>query len=131
MAGFGVGDPATYSQRSTTHTASTPVVVKDIPDGFTRVASASEVPPGELLEVFVNDVAIALANIDGQIHAVDNTCPHAGGPIGDGTIHGSSAVCPYHGWAFDVRTGVCELNETISLNVYEVAQVDGEVCVRL
>jgi nitrite reductase/ring-hydroxylating ferredoxin subunit len=104
---------------------------KDIPDGFRRVAAESEVPPGQLLEVFVDDLAIALANVDGQIHAIDNTCPHAGGPIGDGTVRGTSAVCPYHGWAFDLSTGICELNEAVSVTVYEVAQLEGQVCVKL
>ena len=41
----------------------------------------SDLPPGTLMEVFVDDHAIALGNVDGTLYAIGNTCPHAGGPL--------------------------------------------------
>ena len=47
----------------------------------------------------------ALANVDGVLHAVDNNCPHNGGPLGRGTLVGRELVCPWHGWCWDVTSG--------------------------
>jgi len=76
---------------------------------------------------------IALFNLDGQIHALDNTCPHAGGPLGEGTIEGEHITCPWHGWKFHIPTGVCQKNPTPSLNVvsYDVQVVDGIIQISL
>lgn len=131
MAGFGGAGAASDEQERASATGFNAGWADDIPTGFQRVASEAEVEPGQLLEVFVDGQAIALANVGGQLHAIENTCPHAGGPLGDGALNGNSAVCPYHGWAFDVRTGVCDLNDTVSVKVFEVQSQNGQVCVKL
>ena len=51
------------------------------------------------------DRAYALANVDGVLHAVDNNCPHNGGPLGKGELDGREVVCPWHGWRWDVTSG--------------------------
>ena len=48
---------------------------------------------------------LALFNVAGRYYAVDNVCPHQGGPIGEGLLEGSVVTCPWHGWRFDVCTG--------------------------
>src|SRR5258708_3642916 len=53
--------------------------------GFVRAAKMEDVPPGTIREVHVEGKAIALANVDGQFHAIDNTVIHVGGPLADGT----------------------------------------------
>ena len=63
--------------------------------------------------------------------AVSNTCAHAGGPIGDGSLDGTTVTCPYHGWSYDVRTGACFVNEDMCLDTYEVKVVDDTVCIRI
>lgn len=54
---------------------------------------------------------IALFKVGDQIFAIDNTCPHMGGPLGEGEISvetGKPVVtCPWHGWEFDIRSGEC------------------------
>ena len=72
---------------------------------FVRVISVSELPPGTVSEAIVNGNAYALCNVDGEIHALWGTCPHAHGPLGQGHLEGSSVLCPWHEWAFDYRTG--------------------------
>lgn len=52
-----------------------------------------------------NKYGIALFNVDGQIYALENLCPHAGGPIGDGILEDNVIACPWHGWKFNVCTG--------------------------
>ena len=70
------------------------------------VARLSDLPPGACRSVEVNGLGIALVNLDGVVYALDNTCPHAGGPLGEGALDGQTLVCPWHGWRFDVRSGV-------------------------
>lgn len=70
-----------------------------------RIASVSDIPPGTGKEVTVGDRVLAVYNIDGQFHAMDGICPHAGGPLGEGAVHGCIVTCPWHGWQLDVTTG--------------------------
>jgi 3-phenylpropionate/trans-cinnamate dioxygenase ferredoxin component len=72
---------------------------------FVTVAKVSEIPPGTGRTVDVQGVWIALFNVNGTFYAVDNTCPHSGGPLGEGCLDGDVVECPWHGWRFNVRTG--------------------------
>ena len=49
--------------------------------------------------------AYALAHVDGTVYALDNNCPHNGGPLGKGVLRDHEVVCPWHGWTWDVRSG--------------------------
>lgn len=73
-----------------------------------RLCSASEAPePGKLGTFAAGGVDVCVANVDGELAAMDNRCPHRQGPLGEGWIEGTSVVCPWHAWAFDCRTGDC------------------------
>jgi nitrite reductase/ring-hydroxylating ferredoxin subunit len=51
---------------------------------------------------------LALANVDGELYALLNECPHLGGPLGKGELeNGAELVCPWHHWRWDVRSGRC------------------------
>jgi nitrite reductase/ring-hydroxylating ferredoxin subunit len=82
---------------------------------FFTVATLEEIPPGTGLTVEVQGVWIALFNVDGSFHAVDNTCPHAGGPLGEGHLEGHVVECPWHGWRFNVQTGERPENPNITV----------------
>ncbi len=58
---------------------------------------------------------LALFNVAGSFHALDNRCPHRGGPLGDGFLEEGRVTCPWHGWQFDVRTGSSPLNPGLSV----------------
>ncbi len=72
---------------------------------FVTVATVEEIPPGTGKTVEVRGIWIALFNVAGTFFAVDNTCPHAGGPLGEGHLTDEVVECPWHGWQFNVRTG--------------------------
>jgi nitrite reductase (NADH) small subunit/3-phenylpropionate/trans-cinnamate dioxygenase ferredoxin subunit len=72
-------------------------------DKYITVASVSEISPGTGRTVEVEGVWIAVFNLDGTFYAIDNACPHAGGPLGEGTLCGSEVECPWHGWQCRVR----------------------------
>lgn len=53
---------------------------------------------------------IALFNVDGAFYALDNTCLHRGGPLGEGDLQETTVTCPWHGWQFDVTNGAVLLD---------------------
>jgi nitrite reductase/ring-hydroxylating ferredoxin subunit len=73
--------------------------------GFLPVASLEELPPGSTKLVEVEGRDIVLVNCDGRVYALDNRCPHQGGPLNKGTLDGDTLVCPWHGWRWDASTG--------------------------
>ena len=75
-----------------------------MPD-FVRVASTDDIPAGQATMVEVNGKEIALFNVGGSFHAIDNTCTHVGGPLCEGEIAGIEVTCPWHGAVFDVTSG--------------------------
>ena len=72
---------------------------------MTKVALKSDLPPGKATTVNLNGKTIALFNIKGSYYAIDNECTHAGGPLSEGQIQGSTVVCPWHGATFNVTSG--------------------------
>jgi nitrite reductase/ring-hydroxylating ferredoxin subunit len=73
--------------------------------GYMKVAEAGDLAPGEAKKVEVAGKTIALFNIDGGYHAIDDTCPHRGGPLSEGFIEGDVVTCPWHGAKFRVSSG--------------------------
>ena len=78
--------------------------------GFERAASLSEVAAGTIKEVQVGGKTVALANVGGLFFAIDNTCLHRGGPLGEGQLEANVVTCPWHGWQFNVTTGKAVMN---------------------
>lgn len=70
-----------------------------------RVAKVAEIPDGEIRGFELNGKPVAIANQGGKFYALDGTCPHRGGPLGEGTLEGNLVTCPWHGWQFEVATG--------------------------
>ncbi len=75
--------------------------------------------------VFVNDRDIALYKYEGRFYALDNTCVHRGGQLGDGWMDGPNVICPLHQWDYDVKTGISRYNPKEFINTYPV-RVSGE-----
>ncbi len=77
---------------------------------WTRVAAPDELPAGRVKTVTVGTRSMALVHYDGQYAAMDNRCPHQGGPLGEGSIERGVGGecwlrCPWHGWDFHPLTG--------------------------
>lgn len=84
---------------------------------FVTITTLPELSPGMCRSFEVQDRGVALFNVDGEVFALDNTCPHAGGPLGEGTLEGEVVSCPWHHWKFNVRTGRCLKNPHESWSV--------------
>ena len=66
---------------------------------------ATKLLGGEVRAVQAGTQTIALTSHQGMIGALDNACPHQGGPLGEGSIEGGWLRCPWHGWDFHPLTG--------------------------
>jgi len=73
--------------------------------GFVRAASVNDVASGSAARVEVGGRAVLLANLDGELYAISDTCSHMGGTLSKGTFADGVVTCPRHGSQFDVRTG--------------------------
>jgi nitrite reductase (NADH) small subunit len=92
---------------------------------FLRAARKDEIPVGTIREFSLEGKAIALANVGGKFFAINNTCLHRGGPLGEGTLDGNVVTCPWHGWQYDVTTGKLTMNPAVAVLCYPV-DVRGE-----
>ena len=99
---------------------------------FVRICSQAELPGKDSVkEVIVEGRPLCVANVDGSICVLDGTCPHEGGPLGEGTIEGGKLVCPWHAYAFDVRTGATDEDPDVKAEVLEAKVEAGELKVKL
>jgi nitrite reductase (NADH) small subunit len=98
---------------------------------YVTVAQVQEIPPGTCRTVEVEGVLLTLCNVNGTFRAVDNTCPHAGGPLGEGSLNGEVLECPWHGWRFNVRTGERPENPEITVACLQVRVLGSDVQVKI
>jgi nitrite reductase (NADH) small subunit len=87
--------------------------------------------PGKVMQAEVEGVGVCLANVGGELSALDNWCPHRRGPLGEGWIEGKAVVCPWHSWTFNVKTGVAEYPENERVAVFPLKVEDGKVLIDL
>jgi nitrite reductase (NADH) small subunit len=90
-----------------------------------RTAKVAEIPAGAIREFQVDGTTLALANVGGKFHAINNTCLHRGGPLGQGVLEGHVVTCPWHGWQYDVLTGKLVQNAAVGVDCYTL-EVRGE-----
>jgi nitrite reductase (NADH) small subunit len=87
---------------------------------FARAAKTTEIAPGTIKEFQVEGKPVAVANVDGKYYAINNTCLHRGGPLGQGPLEGKIVTCPWHGWEYDVTTGKISQNPAVGVNSYPI-----------
>lgn len=72
---------------------------------FIEVSKRSDIPEGVMKEVKVEGSDVLLANVNGNIYAIDSRCPHMGGNLSKGKLAGTVVTCPLHGSQFDLTSG--------------------------
>ena len=97
-----------------------------------RCGRAEEIQPGCSKVVQVNEHMVAIFNLGGRLYAIDNTCPHQGGPLGEGYLEESGIVsCPWHAWTFDLCTGISPIDPDVKVRTYGVRVEGGEVILEI
>ncbi|MFQ5738380.1 MAG: Rieske (2Fe-2S) protein [Acidobacteriota bacterium] len=98
---------------------------------FIAVARAEEVAEGKGLVVRAEDHEIGLFRVEGALRAIDNICPHRGGPLAEGFLEGKILTCPWHAWTFDVTSGQCTFVPGARVQTFEVKVEEGLVKILL
>lgn len=92
---------------------------------FVPVAQVHQIPPGSALAAPVGRYEVAVFHIEDGFYALENCCPHQGGPLADGYLEGPMVTCPWHAWCFDVRSGKMSLGDLALVPRFEV-KIEGE-----
>lgn len=100
-----------------------------MPVDFVPVAKISDIAPGAATTVVIGDQEIAVFNVDGTFYALDNTCPHQGGPLAEGWVEGLTVTCPWHAWCFRLTDGTLTLGSIEGVDAFEVRVEGGIVSV--
>ncbi len=92
---------------------------------FVKVASTSDLNPGQCKVADADGKPIALCNVNGTFYALNNACLHQGGPLGEGSMEATTLTCPWHAWQWDVTTGKSTVNPAMGVACYPV-KVEGD-----
>ncbi|HCP47149.1 MAG TPA: hypothetical protein DIU15_13990 [Deltaproteobacteria bacterium] len=92
---------------------------------------ASEVVPDTAHTVEVFGTRYALYKVGDDFFATQDSCPHAGGPLGGGDLDGHKVSCPFHGYEFDVRTGQCSSGQPFEIACVPVRVKSERVLLRV
>ncbi len=95
---------------------------------WSRICALADIPVLGARVVRAAEVSIAVfRTADDRIFALPDRCPHKGGPLSQGIVHGEQVTCPLHGWVIGLRDGVAEAPDVGCTGRYEVRVVDGHV----
>jgi nitrite reductase/ring-hydroxylating ferredoxin subunit len=94
---------------------------------FVKVGTLDSLHPDNVMQAEVNGATYAICNFGGELRAFQGECPHAGGPLGEGTIENGRLVCPWHAWEYDCPTGANDFDETLKLESFPVKVENGEI----
>ncbi|QDU83550.1 Naphthalene 1,2-dioxygenase/salicylate 5-hydroxylase system, ferredoxin component [Planctomycetes bacterium Pla163] len=99
-----------------------------------RIEGSSKLPEGVAHKISVGDPVagtgrdVLLVRLDGEVHAIDNQCPHAAAFIADGAlVEGKFLVCPLHNYRFDPKTGNCVNASCRKARRYKTVEKDGNL----
>ena len=92
-----------------------------------RVLDSADLPLGRPRCVQAHGCRIALVRTEAGVFALDDACPHRGGPLSEGDVEDGALACPIHGWAFELSSGQMRGTSGVRGGTYPVEEVDGEV----
>lgn len=99
---------------------------------LTRICGRADLPAeGHAKEFTVGGKVLCVATTGGKSVAVDNVCPHRGGPLAEGTIDKGKITCPWHQWEFDLVTGIATHAPPAKVATYRLEQQGDDIMVEL
>ncbi|MGA8042912.1 MAG: Rieske (2Fe-2S) protein [Terracidiphilus sp.] len=99
---------------------------------FVRICAERDLPPeDEVAEIEAAGQIFCVARLGGKVCVLDGVCPHEGGPLGHGVLEDGKVVCPWHAFAFDLKTGIAEHDPKVRAKVFEAKVERGAVLVKL
>ena len=100
-------------------------------DSWVEIAESESVPDGQGREVVVGGEIVAVFRDRGELFALDGMCAHQGGPLARGHVNGGCVTCPWHGWQYELRTGIQTVNRRPLQRTFPVRERHGRIEIRL
>lgn len=94
---------------------------------WVEVAASEAVPEGGAIEVLVAESIVAIFRVHDRLFALDGMCAHQGGPLAGGTVADGCVTCPWHGWQYELATGIQTINRQPLQRVFEVRELEGRI----
>ena len=95
---------------------------------FIDIAGLNDIPRqgARVVKTPVGCIAV-FRTADDQVFALEDRCPHKGGPLSEGIVHGASVTCPLHGWVFDMATGLAQGADAGEVRTFAVISEGGRI----
>lgn len=82
---------------------------------------------GQAKEVMIKGRVIAVFRHDGRLYAMDGMCAHQGGPVAEGIVEHGCVTCPWHGWQYELETGIQTVNRQPLQETFQIRETQGNV----
>ena len=99
----------------------------EAPREWVRLDLDTALAEGQAREVVVGDRVIAVFRWEGQWFAMDGMCAHQGGPIAEGEVEHGCVTCPWHGWQYELASGIQTINRQPLQETFELREIDGKI----
>ncbi|WP_134681265.1 nitrite reductase small subunit NirD [Paracoccus ravus] len=97
---------------------------------FVDIGALSDVPQQGARVVKTQTGCIAVfRTADDRVFALDDRCPHKGGPLSEGIVHGTSVTCPLHNWVFDMNSGEAQGADEGAVRTYPIRVENGRILI--
>ncbi|WP_207099463.1 nitrite reductase small subunit NirD [Paracoccus shandongensis] len=95
---------------------------------FVDIGSLDDIPrQGARLFKTAGGCVAVFRTMDDQVFALEDRCPHKGGPLSEGIVHGTSVTCPLHNWVFDMNSGAAQGADKGRVRTYPVRVQGGRI----
>lgn len=97
---------------------------------FVDIGALADIPAqgARLLKTGQGCIAV-FRTMDDRVFALDDRCPHKGGPLSEGIVHGTSVTCPLHNWVFDLNTGIAQGADKGAVRTHAVRVQKGRILI--
>lgn len=98
---------------------------------WVEVAPSNSIPDGAAIEVIVEGQILAIFRSEGVLFVLDGMCAHQGGPIAEGEVADGCVTCPWHGWQYELKSGIQTINRQPLQRTFPVRELQGQVEVQV
>lgn len=98
---------------------------------WVEIAKSDAIEEGEAIEAVVDGRVLAVFRNEGALFSMDGMCAHQGGPVAKGTVEHGCVTCPWHGWQYELATGIQTINRQPLQETFQVRERDGVIEVLL
>ena len=100
-------------------------------ENWVEVGKSDAIEEGAAIESVVKGLILAIFRYRGELYAIDGMCAHQGGPLAEGVVEHGCVTCPWHGWQYELATGIQTINRQPLQKTYDVREQNGRVEVLL